>query len=50
MKIYIVFEGSCYPYAAGDMVGAFLNKKDAEDMNNSLKKEDSFIEEVEVIE
>jgi hypothetical protein len=50
MKVYIVFEGSCYPYSHGDIAGVFLNKRDAEDMEKSLKKEDSFIEEHEVIE
>ena len=49
MKIYIVFQGSSYPYAHGDIIGVFLNEKDAIDMEKSTKTEESFYEEHELI-
>lgn len=50
MKVYIVFTGSSYPYASGDILGVFSNKKDAEDTNIETKNDESFIEEHELIE
>jgi len=49
MKIYIIFSGSSYPYANGDIIGVFSNKEDADDMINSCKGDESFLEEHEVI-
>lgn len=45
MKVYVVFRGSGYPYASGDVIGVFANKKDAEEMEKSEKSSESFIEE-----
>ncbi len=50
MKVYIVFQGSTYPYANGDIAGVFLQKEDAENMCKSLRSCESFIEECEVIQ
>jgi len=50
MKIYIVFTGGCYPYADGDIIGVFLNKKAAQDMKRESKSGETFMEEHEVIE
>lgn len=50
MKVYIVFQGSAYPYADGDIIGVFSNKKDAEDMEKENKSDWSFIQEHELIE
>ena len=50
MKVYIVFTGSSYPYATGDIAGVFINEKDAKDMEFSLRSSESFIVEHEVIE
>lgn len=50
MKVYIVFQGSSYPYANGDILGVFFKKKDAEDMRKSMKSDECFVEEHEVID
>lgn len=53
MKVYILFNPT--PYSEnGDILGVFLNKKNAENMydknEQSVEHEDSYIEEHEVIE
>jgi hypothetical protein len=50
MKVYIVFKGSSYPYANGDIIGVFCAEEDAENMRISLKNDEAFIEEHLVIE
>ncbi len=50
MKVYIVFQGSSYPYANGDIIGVCLNEKDAKDIELAAKSSEAFIEEHELIE
>jgi hypothetical protein len=50
MKVYIFYKDA-YPYLIEEIMGVFLNKKDAEDMHDSMKseKDDYDIHEAEVI-
>ncbi len=50
MKVYIVFQGSSYPEATGNIIGVCVHKEDAEDIERAAKSSEAFIEEHELIE
>lgn len=50
MKVYVVFEDTGYPHGSHNVLGIFLQEKDAEDMRKACKSSEAYYEVHELIE